>query len=394
MSARGYSLEKRGKNTWRVTVGLGYRNPDGTPARHRETFSASTKTEAHRKAEMIRDRIKAGYLADITKVTVSEVLEDYLGNVAKVVVRHSTHRGYEGVVKNYVNPRIGNVKLADVRVATIEKLYRELSESGNAQGEPLSAKTVRQVHAVLRKAFARAVSHGLIPSNPAQVTTLPKIETKEIEILSKEDFARLTALIDKEENRQLAISLALGLHLGLRRGEVLGLQFGDIDFKKNSLRINRALHRGREYKAVYGDPKTKKSKRTITLTDELREMLLEHREKVRATLIGWGGDLSSSTPVVMHGRGGVVSPNMLTNWAGEFFRKHNFPEGFNFHGLRHTNASYLIAAGVPAKVISERLGHSTIAITLDTYGHLLEGQDEAAAQAFNDLVRSAKGKSE
>jgi len=286
-----------------------------------------------------------------------------------------------------VYPRIGDLYLADLRIAVMEEFYRDLALRGNRTSGPLSSGTVRQVHAVLRRAFARAVAHELISQNPAQVTTLPKVNYRQIDMLSSEDIGRLHKLVQEEkEDRPLAIAIAISLHTGMRRGEVLGLQWGDIDLCKGKIRIARSLHSSQESRPIYGEPKTKKSRRTLAMTDGLKEILIAHKSHVDAELQKSKMRLEPSTPVVLRKGGGVMHPNALTNTSKHFFKMHHLPDSFSFHGLRHVHASYLIAAGVPVKVISERLGHSSISITLDTYGHILEGQDDAAAEAFNRIV--------
>ena len=323
----------------------------------------------------------------MNSITVQEYLDEYLRNVAALTVRPRTFENYERNLQLYVYPRIGDLYLVDLRIAVMEEFYRDLTLRGNRTSGPLSSGTVRQVHAVLRRAFARAVAHELIPQNPAQVTTLPKVNHRQIDMLSSGEIGRLHKLVQEEqEDRPLATAIAISLHTGMRRGEVLGLQWGDINLCKGTIHIARSLHSSQGSKPIYGDPKTKKSRRTLAMTDSLKEILIAHKSYVSAELQKSNQRLEHSTPVILRKGGGVIHPNALTNASKHFFKAHQLPNSFSFHGLRHVHASYLIAANVPLKVISERLGHSSISITLDTYGHILEGQDNAAAEAFNRIV--------
>jgi integrase len=270
-------LERRGKDRWRVTISLGFNCATGQYDRYRETIRAATKTEASRKAEAIRNRVLGTSDADAGKMTVAAYISDYLENVAPLNVRSSTLRGYVGCAERYIYPSwLGGLLMLAVTPPAMERYYQEISKRGGRYGGPLSGKTVHNVHVIIHKAFARAATHGVIPFNPTNVTLPKQFKIREIIILEIDDLARLNALIHEMPDRPLAIAIAIALHTGLRRGEVLGLHWDDIDFERNQIKVSHPIHQLLGGKTEHGDPKTEKSARTVKMTADLRQMLLEY----------------------------------------------------------------------------------------------------------------------
>lgn len=394
MSSRGYNLEPRNKakTRWRVTVAGGWNSKTKEYDRHRETFYAKTKTEASRIAEKIRDRALAGYGLDASKVTFQEYADEYMES-KRGEWEESTYYGYKNKIGRHAYSRVGGDTLASFTRVKIDRLYAEIIKQ-----DKISAKTLRIVHSVLNPTFRRAVKHGLLPFNPADMAELPKLEKKEKQALEVADTALLLNLIERLETytdctalrlnecdaRNLAIALAIGLETGVRRCEACGFRWGDFD--GSLMEAKRAYKRMSRGKVDYGDLKTRGSKRGMAATSSLMTRLESHKawqEKYFTILeINRDGD----TPILTDVSGNPLSPDKLTKLVRRTFDKTGL-EGYSYHSLRHTHITYLLMSDIPLKVVQERAGHASATTTLDEYGHVLQGQDEIAAQTFERVMQ-------
>jgi integrase len=258
-----------------------------------------------------------------------------------------------------------------------------LLASGGKDGAPLSTRTVRHAHRLLHKALARVVKAELIARNVASVITPPKVDEREIEILKANQIAPVLQALDGHPLQPIAV---LALATGMRRGELLALCWGAVDFDKTTLRIERSLEQtkgGLKFKL----PKTKTSKRTISLPPTAVEGLRAHRRQQLGTRLALGqGKPTADTLVFGTVEGEPIAPDTFSrNWH-RFVRARNLPT-VSFHALRHTHVSALIASGVDVLTISRRIGHANAATTLRVYGHLFEQNDSAAVEAIEAALR-------
>ena len=303
-------------------------------------------------------------------------------------LRPTTHHSYRQLIRAYLIPWLGDHDLADLDRRTIETAYAGLLHRGGRNGGPLAPKTVRYCHAVLRRALEDARIDGLIVTNPADHARPPRRapgddEVDDLQVWTGEQAARFLAFVDDHPWRALW-HLAVGT--GARRGELLGLRWQDVDLESGQVRIRRALT------VVDGVPRllgTKTSRARAlhigpSVVDALQRERSEQaarREAAASWQDRWG--LTFTTD-----EGGHVEPDHVTFAFRDLVRAAPVPI-IRLHDLRHTHASLLLAAGVPIKVVSERLGHTTIAMTLDVYGHLLPGMDASAAQRFEEILRGS-----
>jgi integrase len=285
-----------------------------------------------------------------------------------------------------VLPAIGHVKLRELKPVHIQELYSRAKRAGRIDGKGgLSHRSVHHIHRVLTNAFNTGVKWQLLANNPVKAATPPRLETKEMVALSQQQSLRL---LDVLENSPLHLPVFLALTTGMRRGELLGLKWGDIDWDRGIVTVRRALKesmRGLELQR----PKTARSARTIALPPIALEVLRSHRIVQAESRMRLGKAYSDLGLVLAELDGTFKRPDALSTNFAAFIRRHPELPKVRFHDLRHTHASLLLQAGEHAKVVSERLGHSSVAFTLDTYGHLMPGMEEAAAAKLDGLFSAA-----
>jgi integrase len=258
-------------------------------------------------------------------------------------------------------------------------------ENGRIDGKGgLSAKSVLNINRILKKALAHAVRMQVINRNPAEFVEVPKQKKYKASVLDEAQVQNMLAVF-KETYIYIPVLLAAGL--GLRRGEALGLRWQDIDIDNNSIAINQTLLMTKGG-IVYHDPKTETSKRVIIVPTTIMEELRQHKGKQDKVKRIMGKAYQDNDLVSCYDDGHPFNPSTFSGLFGDISKRNKLPQ-IRFHDLRHTNATIMLKHNIPAKVASERLGHSTIGITLDLYSHVLkEMQEEAASKIDNALFNN------
>lgn len=369
------SVVKRG-NKYSIVIDLGR---DNFGKRKQRWFSGyNTKKEAERELPRLLVKIQDGELLDINKSTLEQISLEWLEQKCKRdALSPTTIDGYKNIIHNHIIPTIGSCKIQDIKPYTMQK-YIDL------KSEKLSNKTISNHNRVLTSIMLYALDMELIDKNPMIKVKLPRGKKKEIEILNLNEC---NLLLDKVRgNKVLEMPVTLALLLGLRRGECLALSWDDIDYKNKQISIRKNLEcvDGEYY---FLEPKTHNSKRIISIPDMLIPLLKQHYKWQREMTIRSGGVWKNENNLVCTTKttGSPVRPTVLSDTFRNFLIKNNLKQ-ITFHGLRHTNASLMIAANVPAKVASSRLGHSNISITLDLYSHVMKEVDMSAAEKINNLL--------
>jgi integrase len=310
-----------------------------------------------------------------TQDTLGEYLDDWL-TVKKAKRRYATWVHYDWLARGYIIPVLGNIKLKDLRAIHIQELYTNLLKSGN--GIP----TLRKIHAVLNSALNQAVKQDVIMGNPVKKVDPPDKPEKEMVILSE---TQISQLLVAAKNHRLEAIFHLAISTGMRESELLGLQWKDLDWVKQIVKVERQLERPHGDGIHFTPPKTKKGRRSIKLGSKSIEVLRNHYDHQQMERITAGDawkeyDLIFSTRVgtPIHQRDLMRSFTLLLQEAG-------LPH-FRFHDLRHTAASLLLNYNIPLIVVSGRLGHARASITSDVYGHLIPSMQDEAAQLIDDLV--------
>jgi integrase len=309
---------------------------------------------------------------DAASITTADYLEQWLAH-ARGRVRAKTHDGYRGLVRLYARPGIGTIPLADLRPLDLQGLYGQCLERG------LSGGTVLNLHLVLTQALSQAVRWSLITSNPAQGAQPPRPRRPERVVVDPALAARILVAV---RSTHLELPVATAIATGMRRGEILALRWADLDAEHTVAHVRRSLQTSGGH-LVFEEPKTRRSRRAVDLPAFLRPYLarqIEAQARRRSDAASWQ-DLDL---VVDRGDGGPCNPDSMSSaWWG-LCRKRGLPP-VRFHDLRHAHATLMLLQGVHPKVVSERLGHASIGITLDTYSHVLPTMQAEAVLAFDQL---------
>jgi len=320
-----------------------------------------TRKEAAAKLREALWNVSTGKVED-SNITLEAYLSDWL-NTTKNTLRFSTFKRYEQIVRVHLIPGLGGIKLKNLSPTPIQDLYQKKIKA-------LSPRTVQYIHATLRRALAHAVRLGLLTRNVADLVDPPRLQKREITPLNVEEVNRLFRAI---EGHPLEALFVLAVTTGLRRGEMLGLYWNDIDLDQGILQVKRslALTKGGP---VFNPPKTNKGKRSVRLSRICIKALIKHKS------------LQENNVLVFPNHEGEPrrSNNVLNSTFNRIKKKGNLPD-IRFHDLRHTCATLLLGKGVHPKIVQELLGHSTISITLDTYSHILPNMQEKAVEAMEDI---------
>jgi integrase len=283
---------------------------------------------------------------------------------------------YEQLSREYILPHLGKIKLRELRPENIQGLYNWLLEQG------IGTYTVLKAHAVLQSALSHAVKIGVIGHNPASVTIPPKKPAEEMTIL---DEGQVSQLLIAAHGSQLEALLHLALATGMREMELLGLKWVDLDWVKQTLKVERQLVRPEEGKVKFAPPKTRSGKRSLALGPETITALRKHYKHQHAERKAAGEKWQDHDLIFANRLGGPIHPRNLLRDFKQLLQYAELPE-IRFHDLRHTAASLMLNDGTPPIVVSKRLGHAKASITLDVYGHLIPDMDAKAAEGIDRLL--------
>ena len=336
------------------------------------------KTQAEVKEKLARALVEAGQV-DFTKAgqyTVGTWMDTWFENVAKIKVRPSSHQTYKGYIDDHIKPSIGNIPLEKLTTMDLQKFYRKLLTKGRVerieskeQPKGLSAKTVRNINQVISSAMDLAVAQKIILTNPTDVCELPKVEHKEMQTVPAE---QLSAFLEEAKRSGVYEMYYIELATGLRRGELLGLKWQDIDWKNGIIKVRRQVARV-DGQIVEAPLKTRNSYRAVSISPQAIEVLREQKRK------------SNDTYVFPSPNGGPISPDSVNNMLKRVLERAGIPK-VRFHDLRHTFATIALQNGVDIKTVSGMLGHFSAGFTLDTYAHVTTAAQKEAAQTMGNIL--------
>ncbi|MDX0498991.1 tyrosine-type recombinase/integrase [Sinorhizobium medicae] len=377
-------IRERSPGKWAIVLDVGEIDPKTGKKKRKWHSFAGTKRQAQSECARLIAEIKSGGYVEPTKQTVSEFLTEWLTFI-KPTVTPKTHERYAEICEKNLGPLIGDVTLAKLKTDKIDAAFAKALTEGHRRGGGLSPRTVHHMRRVLIKALNQAVTWDRLVKNPAAATTPPKIERTKMLAYDPDQTA---ILIEAFRPTRMFIPMMLAVMCGLRRGEILALRWRHVDLSANRrmLSIRESAEQTKEG-VRYKEPKAGKS-RTVALSSTMLAGLKAHRARQAEEQLKIGIRPDDDSFVVAQIDGRPLKPVSLTHEWTRLLAKTSLPR-IRFHDLRHTHASQMLAAGVHPKVASERLGHSTIGITLDLYSHVMPGMQADAAEQVDAALQAA-----
>ncbi len=291
---------------------------------------------------------------------------------------------YGSLIRHQLIPRLGRIPLAKLRSDQIQECYSRLRAEGRVDGEGgLAERTIHHTHRALFSALKYAVRQGLVVRNVAEFVDPPRLRPRTMRTLDVDELAEMLRVARGWEWFPMILT---AVSIGVRQGELLALRWRDIDLGMLTVAVTRSLYR-RNGKHYFKEPKTKHSRRTIDMTPSLASFLREYWTDRAAYFDVLGYSLSGDDLVFSRYDGSPIDASSLTHGFARIIRDAGLPRT-RFHDLRHTFASMMLLAGVNMKVISDMMGHSSVAFTMDTYGHLIGGQQRAAMKKLDRVMWS------
>jgi len=366
-----------------------------TGKRQQKTMAIpGTKRDAEKKLREVLHDLDTGSFINPAKVTLAEHLDNWLRDYVKPQLAPRTAEGYEHTVRQHISPSsLGSIMLTDLRPEHLLRYYAEKAATGRRDGKGgLNQRTVRHHHEILYTALDRAVENGLIGLNPAKRVKAPRYQKTEQHYLDADGINKV--LECAKETRFYALYYT-ALSTGMRRSELLALRWSDIDLTLGQISVSRSMHHLTNGETVFRQPKTAKGSRLIPLPPSLSLVLRDHKNAQIDMFLGMGRllkeDVMVFTRLLMNPKTKQFEiqpllPDTVTATWIKIVRRAGYP-GVRFHDIRHSHASLLLTQGVHPKIVQERLGHSSIQITLDTYSHIMPGLQRAAADGFDALIK-------
>lgn len=337
-----------------------------------------TKKEAEIAIIALLAKQQRGEYVPPSQETLGEYMRTWLDG-RKGALRPSTWHGYNKNLRAHIEPRIGSIKVQHLTRERIGAFYATLqAERG------LSARSVRHVHTLLRRALADLVRDGRLARNPAMYVELPKVDTEKMKCWTPADVRTFLEAI--ADDRLYAL-WRVAASTGMRRGELCGLRWQSVDLDAGTLSVDETLLDIR-HELVIGQPKTGRGRRVLALDAGTVAALRAHKARQAAERLAFGAGFNDGGYVFVREDGAPVHPAWLTRAFSQRVKAAGLPK-IRLHDLRHTAATLSLAAGVPIPVVSERLGHARTSITLDWYGHALPGQHREAADKLAALIGGA-----
>jgi len=376
MTSRPYFNKHRQR--WQAVVELG-RDEQG---KRKQIFrdmpkEKNTKAEAKRVGRLLLNELEAGTFIEASDLTVAEYLESWLADVVRHQVSARTQDRYASIVACHLTPRLGVTKLSALRPHHVQRCYSDLLDAG------LSPASVHKVHVVLHSALRSAVRTRLIARNPCDDLVLPRIRTPEIKALTDEEIG---AMLKAAEGTRVAVPLLVLVSLGVRRGELLGLQWGDVDLEAHALSVRRALEES-SAGVHLKQPKTVRSSRTIALPASTVDALRVHHAARQRARLAAGAEFNRLDLVFPGPDGEPWRPSTFAAACRRVFKKAGLT--CRLHDLRHTHATMLLCQGVHPKVVQERLGHANVSTTLNIYSHVAPNMQQEAAEKIDEALAAA-----
>jgi integrase len=364
------SIKQEANGRWRVTIDI----PGKNGARKQKKQRFDTKEEALDFQLEMNYALMKGTYKEPAKIVYKDYLQDWF-STKKKSIGTQTAKVYKDHLEGKIVPFLGNLPLSELTVLNIQAFINSLSEQG------LSSSTVKKTFEIIRNSLEYAVDFEILEKNPAKKVKLPKANKKEMTVWNEEEVNRFFKVAKEDP---LFIVFHLALTTGLRQGEVLGLRWKDVDLEKGMLNVRQTLsHDG---KTFINGAKTKSSLRTVNLSQMTAKILKSRKIMIAKEKLSIGAAYQDFDLIACTQHGTPLNPANVRRTFNRIIKVADVPK-IRFHDLRHTHATLLLSKGVNVKVISERLGHSNIKVTLDTYSHVLPTMQEEVARKLDEIIK-------
>lgn len=371
---KGY-FRKRG-DKWSFTIDVG-RDPSTGKRTQKTKGGFKTKKEAQAAcAELIAELTKGVYV-DAKDLIFKDIMEEWL-ELSKVRVKDTTYKNYFRAVDTRIIPALGQMKVKDINHATIQKYISELIDEG------CSPRYIEYLFTIINGAVEHAVKTERLVKNPLQYVEVPRPRRRTHTTWEVEEINRFLHFA-KFDNPIYFVSLKIAIHTGMRRGEVLGLRWSDVNLKEQKISVTQSLIYDDEG-FRFSDLKTKSSKRLISIDDDLTAELKQYKAQQNQFKLALGSEYHDLDLVCCREDGKPIYPRTLAQHFENVIKKAGVPK-IRLHDLRHTHATILLKLGENPKVVSERLGHSTVTMTLDTYSHVTPDMQKVTADKFGTALK-------
>ena len=377
---RGSIIERNG--SYRIAVSLGKDPVTQKYKRYFETVRRNKK-DAQRRLRELLSSLDNGTFSKSSKLTVASYLEQWLRDYCQPNLAPHTTESYEFFIRRHIIPDIGLTPLCQLKPADLQHLYASKLSSGRRDGTGgLGSRSVKYIHTTLHRALNSACKMGLIVRNPADAVDVPKITQREMRTMDETD---VHLLLEFAKNTPYYALFYLALFSGMRRSELLGFRWCDLDLLLCQASISRTLHRLHTGETIIRPCKTPKSKRLVSLSPSTVIVLREHKEAEAKQRGSLSLPFTDDDYVFAHYDGSPLLPDSVTQAWRKLARRIGL-KGIRLHDCRHTHASLLLKQNVHPAIVAQRLGHASVQITLDVYSHILPGLQRAAANRFDDIL--------
>lgn len=333
-----------------------------------------TRKEAENELPRILNDLNDGTYIEPSKKKYRDFIDDWHQN-RKSKVSKNTFVTYKHMIDSHIKPNLGRFQLAKLNSLAIDNFYTELEKQGK------SSATIKKIHSIVRASLEYALQYQLIKRNPASVVQPPTVKHKDIVVWDEQQMIKFLDFVKDEWD---FVVYHLALYTGMRKGEILGLKWADIDFINNKIRVMRSYS-----KTGFSEGKTSNARRVIDIDETTIEFLLKRKKVVSENKLKMGEDYTGLDLIICRATGDPVDVRNVNRRFDKFVERSKLPK-IRFHDMRHTHATLMLKMGVPVKVVSERLGHGSIEMTLNTYTHLLPSMQLEAVQTFNKNMEKIK----
>lgn len=372
---RGH-IRKHGAG-WQYTIEL---EPDPITHKRRRKSKGGFKTKKECEAAMneLIMKLEKGEYVEYKDITLQEYMVKWLDN-KKSNIKATTYEFYKNVIEGRINPVLGGIPLTKLKPLHIQEFLDYYTKD-----KEINSTTIKHYFTTLNTALNQAVKWQLIPSNPCAAIEPPKRKKTKMNVLTPEQVNTLLESVKNGKYSVMYIPILLAVTCGLRRGEIIALTWNNVDLVNGIITVSESAAIRVDGKNIITDTKTEAGQRSISVPPSVMPILKEHKRQQAENKLKFGPEYRDNNLVCCWPNGVELTPNYITHTFKKVLREAGLPD-IRFHDLRHTNATLLLLQGVNTKVVSERLGHSSIDVTLDIYGHVLPEMQKEAAEKLDEI---------